>query len=1278
MLTGKETMAKVYNLPLHSQIVLEGEQMRLWIENNHHGDVVLQGPSGAEIHVLLQGESAGSISSSSGLSSSGVAYIQAMNALKGHVKIQGGAAVIKHAGADLNVDANVRQLQLTAKDMNIEALLKRVNAGEITVEIPDADKIVDQDLVIPSNTVLTLVVNSLNNKKASILGNIQVMARKDILNRGGKIKGDIVRLIAGGMIDIREGGDIHGYKDEHLEAEHILRDKIAITPDQPEYRLKPSSLGQSFMEWEKIEPFKKTEHESRVISNRHNVTWIVRKGDIDLKNAGIEITGNLTLHAPAGIVDLGYETYQIQGDHDRITKFAQFVAKAGGFVDINARKLIMPAAHIESGTGTRLESEETIEAESAAAKYIADRWSRSCGFLGLGHESGTKEEISYALTTLISGGEIQVVSKKGTIKNSGLATMAGGDITFQTRDNFTLNALKVTAHTYESSQHPFSSSNDHSSQQEVFVFSALGKGKLNLISTQGKLETEGAYVQANGGRFSGSKGIDIKPVTIESHWESYQTGISFRILGAKIGGIPDKSKKGPDIGTQILRSQPVVGNIKRLSDTLDNPAEHGGITGAISDAVGLGISCLNTAANICSGLLKGKLGSALFDLTKITQVGIGIEQQTTEGRSITDQLGMIKGDGEFIFETDNDAPVTLSTNADMAVVRFGTTNIIFKGGRSEMSQATSHQEVTVSFDLAQGGAPSSVDMSASSSSYYAKRSVHATMNMGKIIFEKDANVYVVGASVTAGSVEGNAKVKEEDVQDEVRTSSRHMSISVGLNPSGSINSIGGNVGFDNSTERTTTHSSGLTVQSGDSSNITRETAVRHQDYKHRIGISAAYTHSMSGAKGGPIRIPVHLSGNIGGASFRADIPAFWDTEALKTTVQTVRNVLEFSDNQLPSHLHQFKNTEKAKEADEFKYHPDDQEDGLISSALDSEAIGDIESDQINSSIPSTPEDSEVLDIWREAIGHDSFASDMGQSGDIDVLLEGNPDFSQTIASPDAIGELDKFIADGYDKTEEFLSNTYKKLAAENPKLFKTMENVTKYSLQGLFFASLLTPQGRAAFVVGEMVRRSGITEWGKERMTVTLKEMGFDRSAAILSGTMVGFVESSITKRAANVGTFGTRVNRIKGSTAAERVKLNPWKIRDYAQHIDTVTVRKLQHSQISHLKEALRTTKFEKLDEVAQRTHRKEFNAVRPSLIQEWEVKTGQKWPNYQVEVISRGEKVLEKRKYDAHHIIQSNHAGPNEWWNIHPALPAQHSRIHGSSAPARQIFNGPKKGTE
>lgn len=93
--------------------------------------------------------------------------------------------------------------------------------------------------------------------------------------------------------------------------------------------------------------------------------------------------------------------------------------------------------------------------------------------------------------------------------------------------------------------------------------------------------------------------------------------------------------------------------------------------------------------------------------------------------------------------------------------------------------------------------------------------------------------------------------------------------------------------------------------------------------------------------------------------------------------------------------------------------------------------------------------------------------------------------------------------------------------------------------------------------------------------------------------------------------------------------------------------------------------------DEIARL--RSQFDLARPALIGEWERHTGQVWPRYAEDVVSKSGTRLRQagQPFDAHHIIELKYGSANAWWNIHPArFPTQHqSGIHRGIA--KRIFS-------
>ena len=71
-----------------------------------------------------------------------------------------------------------------------------------------------------------------------------------------------------------------------------------------------------------------------------------------------------------------------------------------------------------------------------------------------------------------------------------------------------------------------------------------------------------------------------------------------------------------------------------------------------------------------------------------------------------------------------------------------------------------------------------------------------------------------------------------------------------------------------------------------------------------------------------------------------------------------------------------------------------------------------------------------------------------------------------------------------------------------------------------------------------------------------------------------------------------------------------------------------------------LRENRFQKLGVEECKLHRGNFNNNKDRLIKEWEKNTGQIWPKYKQDLMSKNGMTVVRRAgnlYDAHHIIES-----------------------------------------
>jgi len=70
--------------------------------------------------------------------------------------------------------------------------------------------------------------------------------------------------------------------------------------------------------------------------------------------------------------------------------------------------------------------------------------------------------------------------------------------------------------------------------------------------------------------------------------------------------------------------------------------------------------------------------------------------------------------------------------------------------------------------------------------------------------------------------------------------------------------------------------------------------------------------------------------------------------------------------------------------------------------------------------------------------------------------------------------------------------------------------------------------------------------------------------------------------------------------------------IKEYVKDVKLNTNRNIPNNQIEELKNALRLREYEKISPVEVAKHRAEFNRLKNSLIDEWELKIGLTWPTY------------------------------------------------------------------
>lgn len=129
-----------------------------------------------------------------------------------------------------------------------------------------------------------------------------------------------------------------------------------------------------------------------------------------------------------------------------------------------------------------------------------------------------------------------------------------------------------------------------------------------------------------------------------------------------------------------------------------------------------------------------------------------------------------------------------------------------------------------------------------------------------------------------------------------------------------------------------------------------------------------------------------------------------------------------------------------------------------------------------------------------------------------------------------------------------------------------------------------------------------------------------------------------------------------------------------YFLEIKGYTGYQIDETQKSHIVQYIAAFPVYNLPSTVTAEKRKDFDSKRKALIRLWEEHYNKKWPQYKVD-LTENNKVLRYKgqNYDAHHIIELSWNGPNQWWNLSPAMyGSQHQNgIHSEGSIASKLFS-------
>ena len=151
--------------------------------------------------------------------------------------------------------------------------------------------------------------------------------------------------------------------------------------------------------------------------------------------------------------------------------------------------------------------------------------------------------------------------------------------------------------------------------------------------------------------------------------------------------------------------------------------------------------------------------------------------------------------------------------------------------------------------------------------------------------------------------------------------------------------------------------------------------------------------------------------------------------------------------------------------------------------------------------------------------------------------------------------------------------------------------------------------------------------------------------------------------------------NKDISNSEGHKFDINSKEIRTYLTDVQRITGFKITKEHKAKMSEHLASNEIKKLPSEQTELKRAQFNINKRLLIQKWEKETENKWPRYEKDVKNKFGMVVRKAGalYDAHHIIELSHGGPNKSWNIIPArYPDQHQNGIHKTESAKRLFGG------
>lgn len=622
-----------------------------------------------------------------------------------------------------------------------------IDAVHVCLDLAD-DVDLRRDIHIASNRLLELTANNLGNH-ANIRGNFVAHTKRDLVNHG-LIKGETVVLKVGGTF-FEGTGTVHGTRKEVIDAGHFKLTRSAVMEQYEETRtdFRLGCTGSKATVQRRTIVRDSGAYECREVTDRHDVTWVARDGDLDVRSMGFNLTGHLHLEATQGVVRADAQRYETGGGHDRyifedvvgedtreriidierdrVPHYSRTSIRAGGGASIIAgRRIEADGIDADVKGALHVEAEE-VRMRTLAESYVSRRWSRSTGFLGWGRESGVDYDVAVAQPALRASGG--VVIKGGRFENTGVVLDGGaGNATIHMRESVHLDAATVDV-PFEQARSTWWGAGEtrvRGHEEMSLVFSAQSQAKVRIISEHGTLTGEALMIEAKQGQeLFGPKGVSFTteaPSAIVIDDES-QSGWQFRLFGADFSLAPERlSEESLRPSAKAVRDNPTVRRVAEgwRETTLDQSGVH---------AAALEASPVN--------LLSFGIGYRSGHYASEVRQGHGAR---------------ILGGGHLYIGTEGGAPVDIvADRVDASATTFDTPSVTWRGTttrsfRSEMEKGWTFNARTLGVGA---------DLAGEALEETRLRHTEGQASLGDTHFVRDqTQMTTVGATVGMGTTSG--------------------------------------------------------------------------------------------------------------------------------------------------------------------------------------------------------------------------------------------------------------------------------------------------------------------------------------------------------------------------------------------------------------------------------------------------------------------------------------------------------------------------------------------